>query len=220
MIERPATGHDWLAAARRPLLIGIAAAFALVALSGIAASYLFLKPSERIYTTDVGGRELITFADGTQIELNTDTVLRARMTTDQRTVWLDRGEAYFRVKHDAAHPFVVFAGAHRVTDVGTEFLMRRDPGRLEVTLVEGSAQFGAGDGQRQSVPLLLAPGDDVVATAQSMSVTKKPSRDVANALGWRQGVLVFKHTRACRPHRSSIATTASRSSLAMRRRRS
>jgi len=194
VLERPAIDNNWIATVRRPLLIGIAAAFAIIAVSGLAASYFFLHPAERTYATDVGGRELITFADGTQIELNTNTVLRARMTTGQRIVWLDKGEAFFRVKHDAAHPFNVIAGAHRITDLGTEFLVRRDPGRLEVALVEGSAQFGAGGGQRQSVPLLLAPGDDVVATAQSMSVTRKASHDLANKMGWRRGVLVFKHT--------------------------
>ena len=45
--------------------------------------------------------KLVSFADGTRIELNTDTVLRARMTTSERTVWLDQGEAYFQVKHDS-----------------------------------------------------------------------------------------------------------------------
>ena len=50
------------------------------------------------------------FADGSRIELNTNTVLRARMTTDQRIVWLEKGEAYFRIKHDSTHPFIVMVG--------------------------------------------------------------------------------------------------------------
>ena len=78
-----------------------------------------------MFSTEVGGHETVTFSDGTRIELNTNTVLRARMTTAQRTVWLDKGEAYFQVKHDPAHPLTVIAG-HRVTDLGTEFLVRDD----------------------------------------------------------------------------------------------
>ena len=39
----------------------------------------------------------------------------------------------------------------------------------------------------------LAPGDVVVATADSMSVTKRPSQELTNELGWRRGVLVFDH---------------------------
>ena len=110
-----------------PMLLKIAAALGLVAVLGVAASAMLSRPHERIYSTPIGGRETISFADGSRIELNTDTVLRARMTTEERVVWLDKGEAFFRIKHDAAHPFVVMVGDHRVTDLGTKFMVRRDP---------------------------------------------------------------------------------------------
>jgi len=76
-----------------PVAMRAAAAFALVAVLGGAAAYFLLQPRDRTYTTPIGGRETIAFADGTRIELNTNTVLRARMTTESRTVWLDSGEA-------------------------------------------------------------------------------------------------------------------------------
>ena len=101
-----------------PYLIQIAAVIAVVAIIGAVVTQYLLQPQDRIYSTPVGGHETVSFADGSQIELNTDTVLRTRMTTDQRIVWLDKGEAYFQVKHDRAHPFIVMAGDHRVTDLG------------------------------------------------------------------------------------------------------
>ena len=35
-----------------------------------------------------------------------------------RMAWLDKGEAYFRIQHDSAHPFVVMAAGRRVMDLG------------------------------------------------------------------------------------------------------
>lgn len=177
-----------------PMFLRMAAGFVLVAVLGVAAARYFWQPGERIFSTSVGGREVVSFADGSKIELNTDTVLRADMTTDQRTVWLDKGEAFFQVKHDAAHPFVVMVGDHRVTDLGTKFLIRRDPGRLEVALLEGSIRFGAADARKKSPSALLAPNDTVTSTGSTMFVTKETPADIAKELSWRHGLLVFKHT--------------------------
>ena len=177
-----------------PIFFKLAAGFAAVAVLGIGTAIYFSRADERTYATDVGGRELITFADGTRIELNTETVLRTRMTTDQRTVWLDKGEAYFRVKHDAAHPFIVYAGARRVTDLGTAFLMRRETGELKVSLLEGRVRIGSAENGVQSQTALLVPGDEAVATANSMSVKHKNTDDLKNETTWRRGVLTFKYT--------------------------
>ncbi len=43
------------------------------------------------------------------MELNTDTRLRTAVDSHARRVWLDRGEAYFEVAHDASRPFAVVA---------------------------------------------------------------------------------------------------------------
>jgi transmembrane sensor len=178
-----------------PIFTGIAAAIAAVAVLGVLATSSILRPQDRLYSTSVGGRKTIAFADGTRIELNTDTVLRARMTTDQRLVWLEKGEAYFQVKHDAAHPFVAMVGEHRVTDLGTEFVIHRGTKNLEVALLEGRAWFDRADKKLQSQSALLKPGDEVVATAGSMSVARRPAAELANELSWRRGMLVFKRTR-------------------------
>jgi transmembrane sensor len=177
-----------------PIWLGIAAAALVVIGIGVTASRFLAEPAERVYTTPIGGRETISFADGSKIELNTDTVLRARMTTTERSIWLDKGEAYFQVKHDAAHPFAVMAEGHRVTDLGTAFLVRRDSGRLEVSLVQGRARVESQTVLMPSQSAILAPGDVVVASANSMAMEKKSSADLDNALAWRRGMLVFHRT--------------------------
>jgi transmembrane sensor len=173
-----------------PMFLRIAAAFAFIVIVGAAAARFLTPPPDRVFTTVVGGRELVSFADGSKIELNTDTVLRTRMTTNKRLVWLDKGEAYFQVKHDPAHPFIVMIGDRRVTDLGTDFFIRRDDARLEVAVVRGSVRF---DAQRQTA--MLAPGDVVTAMGDAMLRAKKTERELIDKLGWRRGVLVFSNTR-------------------------
>lgn len=186
--EQPAAKRNWT------LPLAIAASFALAVIVSATAAYVLRKPTDRIYTTPVGGHETISFADGSKIELNTDTVLRARMTTNARTIWLEKGEAFFQVKHDAAHPFVVLAGDHRITDLGTKFLVRRDPARLEVALLEGRVRFGEANDGAQSQSRLLVPGEVATATSSTMFVTRETTRQLARELSWRHGVLVFDKT--------------------------
>ncbi len=177
-----------------PLLLKLAAAFGLIAIIGIGATTMLSRPHERTYSTAIGGRETVRFADGSRIELNTNTVLRARMTTEERVVWLDRGEAFFRVHHDPAHPFVVMVGDHRVTDLGTKFMVRRDSGKMEVAVVEGRVTFDRPDAPARSQVALLMPGDVATATAKGMRVTRASKKELSNDLAWRRGLLVFDKT--------------------------
>lgn len=169
-----------------------AAALALAANFGMPYLREMLRPADVVFSTEVGGRALVSVADGTRIELNTNTSLRTRITTQERIVFLDKGEADFKVAHNAAHPFTVVVGHHRITDLGTEFLVRREPNGLEVTLLKGRAALSVDGGRYRTA--MLTPGDDAVATLQAISVTRKTDSDLANALAWQRGVVVFKHT--------------------------
>ncbi len=174
----------------RPLLIRSIATVAALAFLAVGAVTRRAEPVQQSYITSIGGRETIMLVDGSQVELNTDSALRVSDSKEERTVWLDRGEAYFDIRHDAARPFVVIAGGHKVTDLGTKFIVRRDAKQLEVSLVEGLARFDGPQNQRT----ILTPGDVVVANAKSLSVTRKSATVLASDLGWRRGVLVFNHT--------------------------
>lgn len=176
----------------RPRLTRVAIGLAIAAvLAGGLANFL-LRPAQVAYATPLGGHRTITLADGTLVELNTDTVLRVRMSARNRIVQLDRGEAYFQVRHDTARPFVVMAAGLRVVDLGTRFVVRNDSARLEVALIEGRARFESTDPKMQSA--ILSPGDVVVAKGASVSLTKASAQDLDGDFGWRRGLLVFKHT--------------------------
>ncbi|HTO40796.1 MAG TPA: FecR domain-containing protein [Rhizomicrobium sp.] len=171
----------------------VAAALIVFAAIAMGAVEYFSKPDGTTYVTAIGGQKTITLTDGTRIELNTDTSLRVALKGSQRSVVLDRGEAFFKVTHDTARPFTVTVGNHRVIDLGTEFVVRRNPDGVKVALVEGRAQFERTDGAASKFAV-LTPGDIVIATADTFTVTRKPVRELKEALAWRHGALIFFHT--------------------------
>jgi|HubBroStandDraft_2_1064218.scaffolds.fasta_scaffold06397_5 transmembrane sensor len=176
----------------RSLLIRVAAGLAVIAVAGTAAELLLNIQTTRTYATAIGKRGTLKLSDGSIVELNTNTVLRVSDSTDQRKVWLDQGEAYFKIEHDPVHPFVVFAGAHRITDLGTKFVIRRAADVVKVALVEGRARLeNAGAGNTQSA--VLGAGDIATATAQSLAVERQKQETIEAALSWRRGLLVFHH---------------------------
>lgn len=199
---------DRLAALRRPMResrarppsprslgIKIGAAVGLAGLVAVAVTgNVWKRPHEQTFETPVGGREQVILSDGTRIELNTDTAVRVSLDENSRAITLDRGEAYFQVRHDAEHPFVVTAGAHRVTDLGTEFSVRRDSDRVRVALVQGRARFDTPDAGARASSLEMAPGDEIVATREGVTLVKKPVASLKTGLGWRRGVVVFSNT--------------------------
>jgi transmembrane sensor len=176
----------------KPLFARAAAALALLAAAGTATLSFTSGPHETSYATGVGGREVVALSDGSKIELNTNTSLRVRLSQHERSIILEKGEAFFQVKHDASRPFTVLAGNRRVTDIGTKFFVRRDERHFEVALVEGRAQLDAPDGTLAH-PLMLSPGDVVREKGRSFVVERKPETTLVNQLGWRRGVIVFTH---------------------------
>lgn len=168
----------------------VTAAVAVVSAVGIAIALTTFE-QQRSYATVSGERKTIKLSDGSQIDLNSRSALR--IASSQREAWLDSGEAYFQITHDASHPFVLHAADHRVLDLGTKFLVRKDGQKVEVSLVEGRAQLDSanpGKGERADI---LSPGDVAVATLDTLSVTHKAAPVLADALGWRRGVLIFHY---------------------------
>jgi len=182
------------ASKRSATFLKIAAAFAFVSLASAGAVAFFQGPKTQIYSTTIGGREMLTLDDGSKIELNTNTTVRVAYEGGQRNVWLDKGEAYFNVVHDVARPFTVTLGSRRVTDLGTKFLVRRDQDHIQVALIEGKARFDAALDPNSSQQTILRPGDTVTATAESVSFKREPSQSLSSQLSWRHGMLVFDHT--------------------------
>lgn len=187
--ERPQPAHG----ASRSLLRAAVVAGIIAVISAGAAIYL-LNPQEKAFETPLGGRERVTLRDGSAIELNTDTKLRVRISATQRQLWLDKGEAYFKVVHDANHPFILIVGSSRITDLGTRFAVRRDTGGLTITLLEGRVRFDATN-MPQRAPIDLVAGDELITSGKSISLNCKTTAEMSKSLGWERGLLIFENAR-------------------------
>ena len=151
-MELPREAPELLAMRARALKVGperrvvwrMAAGIAAAAVLGAGAWQTGLvgyrEFPNQTFRTEVGQRSTVTLPDGSVVTLNTDTVLRTKADGERRLLYLDKGQAFFKVAHDRAHPFVVYAAGRSVTAVGTAFDVRVDPGRFEVTLVEGKVR--------------------------------------------------------------------------------
>jgi transmembrane sensor len=195
VLNTPAFGPASSAPRKGNLAAPFRVAAALIAVSaiGLGTAQYLSKPDGTVYSTAVGGHKAITLSDGTRIELNTNTSLRIALKDNRRNVVLEKGEAFFQVTHDTSRPFAVTVGNHRITDLGTEFVVRQEPGEVKVSLLEGRAQF-ENIGAAGSKHAVLAPGDVVVATAGDFRVARKPVRELDESMAWRHGSLIFFHT--------------------------
>lgn len=189
-LKRPV--RRWAAASTAINLRKVSAglgAFAIVA----AISAYYLIPRYEIFSTGVGERRTLVLSDGSKIELSTDTILRLA-SDNPRRAWLDKGEAFFRVEHNAARPFTVDTGDRRIVDLGTEFAVQRNADSVKVSLVRGLVQIESTNSGLSAKPLVLSPGETAVSTAAEMRVSKLSPTQMDVELSWRRGLLIFDGT--------------------------
>jgi transmembrane sensor len=155
---------------------------ALIVLGSVGAGiFTYLsRPGIQTYATDIGGRKTVTLADGSRIELNTDTRMRAEIAHNNATVWLDKGEAYFDVKHNPSRKFVVVASGR---------IIRAD--NVQVALLEGRVSVDSPDASGGTQRTVLRPGDVAIGHPHSLTVVSESRKDLEDDLGWRKGVVVF-----------------------------
>jgi len=202
---------------RRPKALAIRALGASVAAAAVVAAVLVFSPyfglegygslAGQTLRTGVGQQATVTLSDGSVVTLNTDTRLRTRPAKGKRLVYLDRGQAYFRVAKDPLHPFIVTAAGQTVTAVGTAFDVRVDDHRMEVTVVEGHVRVEHAPPAVQ-LPLLkpepktpepprkadLTAGGQLIASLDTPSWTVEKT-DTAREVSWLRGYVVFQKAR-------------------------
>lgn len=184
-VESPTrTRLAWLA---RPPIYRAAAGLSLALLALVLVTDFGGPQNAQSYATARGQRELVAMADGSHLTLNTATQLRAAVTAKTREVWLDQGEAFFDIAHDAQRPFVIHAGRQTVTVLGTKFSLFREGDRLRVAVLEGRVQVKTA----RSGPTVLTRDDAALADVSNILVTKKSSQQLNASLSWLQGKLVF-----------------------------
>lgn len=139
-----------------------------------------------------GKRSRITLSDGTQVWLNADSKLEYGddfLKGPTRDVYL-QGEAYFDVKSDESHPFIVHVSGVEIKVLGTSFNVKAYEGepRIEATLVHGKISI-LGDSAYDNVT--LAANQRAVFLKEKKRVLVENNVETDTYTSWRKGVLVF-----------------------------
>lgn len=177
---------------RRQVLAGGAVAAAAAVAVGVG--WRMLEAST--YRTGVGEQRRLALADGSQVILDTNSVIKVAMTDERRRVELVSGRAHFDVAKDPARPFIVRAGRREVIAVGTAFSVSCDGAATAVVLEEGRVIVQPVAPSRASRPAQSArpmvPGDRLVfASAVAAPVADRP--DLGQATAWQDGRAVFEN---------------------------
>ena len=135
----------------------------------------------------------ITLPDGSKVWLNAHTVFKypVNFTGKIRTVELVEGRAFFDIKHQAAHPFLVKTQSLNITVLGTSFDVRtyRKEGTTKVSVITGKVGITR-PGHAGEPAVLLLPKQQVVLNQVSSQLKKEiASEPVVNL--WCKSPLVF-----------------------------
>lgn len=132
--------------------------------------------------------------DSTEVWLNSSSQISYPKNFDkaeQRLVSLS-GQAYFKVFHDASHPFIVQTPQIDIRVLGTCFDVSAYPNDQFVssTLEEGSIALLNKNGKQLEK---LAPGEQAVFNSQNSTLLKKDVKTEAFT-SWKLGKLIFINT--------------------------
>lgn len=129
-----------------------------------------------IVRTKNGSKTEITLPDGSRVSMNGGSELSypdnfKNSSTREVTIC---GEAYFDVKHDSSHPFIIHTQYLDIRDIGTVFNVRAYPNETsEATLISGSIEVNIRD--KPETVLRLKPREKVIFAADTpASSASKP----------------------------------------------
>lgn len=138
------------------------------------------------YQTGVGERREIVLADGSQLQLNTDSAVDVHFDERERRLKLHRGEILVQTAKNPGvtpRPFIVETRDGRIRALGTRFLVRQMDDATVVTVLEQAVEIQpAGSG----ATAIIQTGQQTHFSAQEMraSISAPPNTDA-----WSHGIL-------------------------------
>ncbi len=183
----------------RRLVYRYAAAAAAVVIAGLSGvfvereiNYNKMTAQTNVLEVPAGQRMSVTLSDGTQVQLNGNSRIEYPVifSRKQRNVKLS-GEAFFEVKHDERHPFIVETFASKVEVLGTRFNVYADEASeyFSAALVDGKVKVTTNDETAEQV--VLAPDEMVKFVNNHLVVTKV---DAENLISWTEGYVNLADT--------------------------
>lgn len=175
-------------------------------ITGIGLWFL-LTPAH--YATGIAEVRDIHLPDGSEVTLGARSSLEVAFRRHERRVALTSGVAFFSVAKNASRPFIVGVGDKEVRVVGTKFEIRREPGDIRVSVVEGRVDVmqvtdrsgGTNTNGGDVAPTLLTsidtPEERILKAGQQVTTTLVgaiPDPQVmprGEPAAWRHGRLVY-----------------------------
>lgn len=174
---------------RRPALRRLSMAAGVLLVAGLVWQLDPLSHlNDQTHRTAQGQVGTIDLADGSRLELDTDSEARVHYSRHGREIRLDRGRAVFTVAHGDARPFEVIAGTGKIRDIGTQFDVRHQADGVAVAVLDGAVEVA---GQANAAPVTLQRGQRIRYTP-SGEVGPMQVVDINSYSAWREGKLVFQ----------------------------
>lgn len=179
-------------------------AYAAILLLILSLGLFFITSSTKTLTPAVAlaGRSLSTplptaqskhkwikLPDGSSVQLNSDTELDFPQTfagSATREVTL-RGEAYFDIKHDAAHPFIIHTGKIKTTVLGTAFNISAYTANTDVTITVTRGKVMVAN--EQQTLAILSPDQQLVW--KSNAAPLKAAVNAETIIAWKKNDMIM-----------------------------
>ncbi|WP_454690646.1 FecR domain-containing protein [Achromobacter aloeverae] len=143
-------------------------------------------------STRLGERRHVRLADGSQVDLNSDTAISFEQTAQRRLLTLRRGEIYVQTGHDAALtrglPFFVQTPQGLVQALGTRFTVRLDEDASRLSVTEGAVRMAPAAGAAR----VLEAGQSGWLTRTQAGLSSRPAMDPS---AWTDGVISGRDMR-------------------------
>jgi transmembrane sensor len=123
--------------------------------------------------------------DSTKVWLNKKSKFSypEKFTSDKRIVSLE-GEAFFEVKRDPAHPFIIYTPTSITKVLGTSFNLKAYGKEVELMVVSGTVEFSSIK-DPEHTKLVLKARDK--ASLKDNVVTQKKVKNYNKELAWKKG---------------------------------
>ena len=194
------------------ILMAVSAILASVMMTYTGLRQLGGSSVSRAYETAIGEQKTVVLADGTEIQLNTDSRVEVVYTKDSRTIQLRRGEVHVSAAYDPSRVLEVHAAHSLVRALGTAFDVYIDGQAVEVMVTkglvevvdnqDGNSTADAGDtakstsgssasGQSKIVRLKENEFTSFASGSGVMPVRQLAETEVQRRLAWQEGYLGF-----------------------------
>ena len=178
-IAKPRKVQRWAIAAGVAILLASGSFFAMKDGRRDGGTIAAASPSAATFSAPFDQDRSVKLADGSEMLLRSGASIDVSFSEGRRRLSLVQGGAKFRVAHDASRPFVVTAGGHDVTALGTQFETSIRSSRFEVMLLEGSVSVTTLG--PQSDPIILRPGQKLVQEASLPAVVSSIARQTSSS---------------------------------------